>query len=97
MKDVTSSSVVSICFERGGKMASSVDTAVVVNMDGSKEVATTATSLSLVVTMYKEESTGLFQPKEGTLIVRQKKKTALGGTGYKGIGMIDIDIDIFPD
>lgn len=65
MRDVAASSSVSVCFERGGKIASSQDTRVVVEMDGCKEADVSAT-LSLVVTMYKEE-TGKYQVRAAVL------------------------------
>lgn len=68
MTEVTEMSEVSICFERGGKIASSPDARVTIMPDGSKEAVLNA-SLSMLVTMYKED-TGGFQVKKLILAIR---------------------------
>lgn len=72
---IEDSSQVSVCFERGDKRSSSPDTAVTVHTDGHREVAVGA-SLSLVVTMYKEES-GKYQVHPGLHACAQCCRVAL--------------------
>ena len=78
-------SEISCCFERGGKMSSSLDnTPVFSEHDESCEVGFHET-LSLVATMYKDKTKGTFQEKPACLVVRIKKKSARRGQIYQGI------------
>lgn len=58
-KDLTTESDISVCFERGGKIAASRTQKIQVLTNGSIEIVFNE-PLSLVVTMYRDES-GKFQ------------------------------------
>lgn len=65
-KDITSDSDVSVCFERGGKIASSRTQKMQLQNDGSTVEIIFEEALSLVVTMYREDS-GKYQVLNATL------------------------------
>ena len=83
----------SVCFERGGKLASSKDK--IFNSErNTSHVLNVDEKLSLVVTLYKDKDNGEFQEKKGKLILRQlkKNKNAILShlNGYKGIGTVKL-------
>lgn len=81
-----SDSEVSCCFERGGKMSSSMDNTPIFKSEENNtscEVMFNET-LSLMATLYKNKTKGTFQEKPSCLVVRVKKKTVLRGQIYKG-------------
>lgn len=85
-----SNALLSVCFERGGKMASSSDKMADVRVN-SKYVLEINETLSVVATLYKE-STGLYQTKKGKLIVRQRKVSKFGSDVFKGLGMVHLNL-----
>eukprot|EP00603_Paraphysomonas_imperforata_P010562 CAMPEP_0114482142 /NCGR_PEP_ID=MMETSP0104-20121206/18086_1 /TAXON_ID=37642 ORGANISM="Paraphysomonas imperforata, Strain PA2" /NCGR_SAMPLE_ID=MMETSP0104 /ASSEMBLY_ACC=CAM_ASM_000202 /LENGTH=113 /DNA_ID=CAMNT_0001657831 /DNA_START=39 /DNA_END=376 /DNA_ORIENTATION=- len=74
---IDNDSEISCCFERGGKMSSSMDKTPIFNEEegnNSFEVIFNET-LSLVATLYKSKAKGTFQEKSASLVVRTKKKS----------------------
>mmetsp|Transcript_20087 Transcript_20087/g.33835 ORF Transcript_20087/g.33835 Transcript_20087/m.33835 type:complete len:205 (+) Transcript_20087:111-725(+) len=99
-------SELSVCFERGGKMASSHDRYPAFSPGGSGSVTSFhGQELRLVVTLYKHNdkkniATPTFQKKTGTLVVRRKLPVAGADSGvdrqaavqYRGVGVVELDL-----
>jgi hypothetical protein len=86
--EVESGSVLSVCFERGGKLASSSDKVFSYDSNDKSEMKTFEfnESLALLATLYRDSKTHEYQEKKGKLILRQLKKSKLGSDVYKGLG-----------
>ncbi len=83
--------VLSVCFERGGRLASSTDR--LFNADKSNANTLDVNQpLSLAVTLYRDGS-GALQEKTGTLILRHLKRSkSLGTSGYIAIGSVALSL-----
>lgn len=90
-KDLTPGNEIGVCFERGGKIASSQDVVVTSRSDGTVELRYEDT-LSQVVTMYKDE-TDKFQEKIGNIVIRRKTKNMMGADTFKGLGLASFNLD----
>lgn len=85
--------ILSVCFERGGKMSCSTGIPfdpLAANNTGVLEVNQ---NLSLVATLYQDIN-GAFQEKTAKLILRQLKTSRLLGNVYKGLGVVTLKLDI---
>lgn len=109
---VQNGSVLSICFEKGGKISTSNEIIYDINKNNINPLRTNSNLKSvtipiderveLVMTMYKDISTGRYQEKLAKLILRQLKRHAgLGMDGFKSIGVCTLllhqlvqDVDI---
>lgn len=89
LKDVIDGSTINVCFERSGKLAATKD--VSLSAEGELLCASFDQTLSLVVTLYKNAD-GSYQEKTGKLIVRQPKLSMMGGTTFRGLGIIGLDL-----
>ena len=89
VKDVGDGSSISVCFERSGKVASTKDK--ILRSNGDIQVVDFNELLSLVVTLYRNAD-GTYQEKVGKLVVRQPKASLLGGTSFRGIGIIVLNL-----
>jgi hypothetical protein len=92
--DMEDHSILSVCFERGGKIASSSDKQFDFPTDpeDSKTFFVNET-LALLATLYKDKKTGKYQEKKGKIILRQLKKSRLGGDVYKGLGFVTLQLN----
>jgi hypothetical protein len=99
---ITEVSELSVCFERGGKMTSSLDQSPVFSEEkiGASEVKFNQ-ELGLIVTMYQEtnKKTGevTFQAKLGSLVVRLTQPYSSGNSSrkaiqYRGLGVVELDL-----
>lgn len=98
--DIKKGDILSLCFERGGKLASTNDKMFLGNVECSDSQGTSISifpvneSLSLVATVYTN-STGKYQQKKGKLILRQLKKNykLASGDTYIGLGILNLKLD----
>jgi hypothetical protein len=87
LSPVKDEAVVSVCFERGGKVSSTSNVTVEKPAYTREVVIPFNEKIELVATVYKDVRTGRFQEKVGKLIFRELDKGGLfGHDGYKGIG-----------
>jgi hypothetical protein len=87
LSPVQDEAVVSVCFERGGKVSSTSNVTVEKPAYTREVVIPFNEKIELVATVYKDVRTGRFQEKVGKLIFRELDKGGLfGHDGYKGIG-----------
>eukprot|EP01041_Mallomonas_annulata_P005344 gene5344-10690_t len=85
---------ISVCFERGGKMASSNDYNLEHKDNKCYEIQINEV-LSVVATLYREasgSSSSTYQVKKGKIVVRQRKKSKFGGEGFKGLGIATLQL-----
>jgi hypothetical protein len=88
LKDVTSvesGTMLSVCFERGGKISATKDKEFVYQYNHGPKTFVVNETLSLIATLYKEKS-GRYQEKSGKIIFRKVKKSRVGSGGYYGLG-----------
>lgn len=96
--ELSDASLLSICFERGGKTCSTknklLDIANCELADEGGLLLVVDENLELAGTLYKDSEGTKFQKKRGKLILRQLKKNLLfGKDAYKGLGMCTVDLD----
>ena len=94
IKSITNGSLLSVCFERGGKLASSADQKVQFPAGPGPKVLPIGESLSLVATLYRDQKSGTFQEKKGKIILRELTRSRLGGEVYKGLGSIKLPLHL---
>lgn len=87
--DITSTSLISIGFEKGSKVTATKD--IRPSESGSDWKIDVKETLSLVITLYRDSS-GSYQEKKARLIVRSKKKALLGGSAFKELGSFTLDL-----
>eukprot|EP01038_Epipyxis_sp_PR26KG_P010951 gene10951-14704_t len=92
----SSGSLLSLCFERGGRTCSTKDKSFdlnnVITEDGRK--ISIMETLELVGTLYRDNATGTIQKKKGKIILRQlKKNNIFGSEAYRGLGVCHLDLD----
>jgi len=100
---IQNNSVLSICFEKGGKISNSND--IIYDLDqtdinlverGNSKLSMVIEldeRLELVSTLYKDPLSGIFQKKQGKIILRQlQTSSVLGISSFKGIGMYTINL-----
>ena len=89
---LSKNAIMSICFERGGKISSSKNHQIL----QSKENVTVSVNetLALMATLYREKS-GVFQKKQGKIVLRELIQSKLGGSTYQGIGLCNINLHDF--
>jgi len=100
---IKNNSVLSICFEKGGKISTSDD--IVYDLDqtdinlverGSSNMSMVIEldeRLELVSTLYRDPLTGIFQKKQGKIILRQLQTSSVTGmSSFKGIGIYTINL-----
>ena len=91
--------MISVCFERGGKISSSKDRSFIADnlllshSSSSAKVFPVNETLNLVVSLYKDPKDGTFQDKKGKLILRHRKSNLLGGYTYAVLGGIDLKLN----
>mmetsp|Transcript_21921 Transcript_21921/g.21205 ORF Transcript_21921/g.21205 Transcript_21921/m.21205 type:complete len:403 (-) Transcript_21921:39-1247(-) len=83
--------MLSVCFERGGKMCCSTDIPFDTSSTGKGNLFIKQT-LSLIATLYQEASGG-FQEKSAKLIIRQLKTSRILGEVYKGLGVVSLQLN----
>lgn len=88
---VSSTASVSVCFDRGHRMAASAERHVRLP-EGQPTTVEFNESLSLVATLVKDPMTGAYQEKLGKLVVRCKSHAVTGGTGFRGLGMASLPL-----
>ena len=85
--------VLSVCFERGGKMSCSTGISFDPTATGTTGTLDINQKLALVATLYQETS-GSFQEKTAKLILRQLKTSRLLGNVYKGLGVVSLKLNV---
>ena len=80
----------SSCFERGHKLAISMDRKIQLNSNQAVSIEFDE-CLSLVTTLLKDSS-GRYREKLGKLVVRKKCLKILSGSGYKGLGLANLPL-----
>jgi hypothetical protein len=96
LKDVgsiESGCLLSVCFERGGKISATTDKAFTYQYNHGPKTFIVGESLSLIATIYKEKS-GRYQEKSGKLIFRKVKKSRFGADGYYGLGQLILPLHV---
>lgn len=92
-QDIEEGALVSVCFERGGKICSSSDKNIIIGSTRGPLSVSIDETLALVATLYRDpKNSCAFQDKKGKLIFRQLKKTRLGGEVYKGLGYCNLSL-----
>eukprot|EP01038_Epipyxis_sp_PR26KG_P005754 gene5754-7944_t len=92
-------SILSICFERGGKIATSRNHSldlIVCECNEAKDIVVLPfhDKLDLLVTIFRDNKTGKLHHKDGKLILRQlKKNNVFGVESFKGLGLYSIELD----
>lgn len=76
----------SCCFQRSLKSVSSREHVVEHGQD-DVTVGFAHETLSLVVTLVRDPATGLFQKKQGKLVIRRQRTGRLFGTGFQGLAV----------
>lgn len=100
---IKNNSVLSICFEKGGKISTSND--IVYDLDQTdinlvergdsnmSMVIELDERLELVSTLYRDPLSGVFQRKQGKIILRQLQTSSVTGmSSFKGIGIYTINL-----
>eukprot|EP01038_Epipyxis_sp_PR26KG_P015359 gene15359-20699_t len=89
--------LVSLCFERGGKLSSTKDF-MLLSTSGNDNTTGKGEKMELLVTIYKNNQSNasksdmIYEAKYGKIIVREKVKNMFGMDTYVGIAMCDISI-----
>ena len=89
---LSKNSVMSICFERGGKIASSKNYQTLQSNENT--TISINETLSLMATLYREKN-GSFQIKKGKIVLRELIQNKLGGSSYQGLGLCNINLHDF--
>jgi hypothetical protein len=91
LANVEKDAVLSVCFERGGKMSCSTG----IRFDPTRNSGTLDINekLSLIATLY-QEANGSFQEKTAKLILRQLKTSRLLGNVFKGLGVVSLKLNV---
>lgn len=90
---VQDQAVLSVCFERGGKVSSTSNVIYEKPAYVREVVVPFHEKIELVATLFKDFRTGIYQEKIGKLIFRELiKKGMFGQDSYKGIGRYDLSL-----
>lgn len=85
--------VLSVCFERGGKISSTSNVTYDKPAFAREVVVPFDQKVELVATLYKDFKTGRHQEKKGMLILReQTKQNRFGHDSYKGWGRCNVNL-----
>ena len=85
--------VLSVCFERGGKISSTTNITYDKPAFVREVVVEFGQKVELMATLYKDFKTGRYQEKKGVLILReQTKNNRFGHDTYKGWGKCNVNL-----
>lgn len=92
---LSKNAIMSICFERGGKISSSKNHQILASQENV--TINVNETLQLMATLYREKN-GRFQKKQGKIVLRELVQSKLGGSTYQGLGLCTINLNEFvPD
>ncbi len=106
-REISLSSVLSICFERGGKISSTSP----FSIDPSRAHGATQSSsniitqvininekVELMATLYRENKTGKYQEKTGKLYLRKvARKNIMGSDSFQGVAMCNLQLNQYAE
>lgn len=96
---ISSGTILSVCFERGGKISSTNNKSCDVSRQdpkGTLSIIDINEKVELIATLYKDPKTNLYQEKSSKLILRQLKKNSIFNLdAYKGLGIYTLQLNQF--